>query len=103
MKQEILTKLKSRKFWLTVAAFLASIATSITGLTTSNTTLAEAGIICGVLSTAIYAAAEAYVDASANNANTTITNTTTTKQVTASSTDKTLVQKVMNDNETAGA
>ena len=101
MKQEILTKLKSRKFWLTVAAFLASIATSITGLTTSNTTLAEAGIICGVLSTAIYAAAEAYVDASANNANT--TTTTTTKQVTASSTDKTLVQKVMNDNESAGA
>lgn len=101
MKQELLTKLKSRKFWLTVAAFLASIATSITGLTTSNTALAEAGIICGVLSTAIYAAAEAYVDASANNANT--TTTTTTKQVTASSTDKTLVQKVMNDNESAGA
>ena len=101
MKQELLTKLKSRKFWLTVAAFLASVATSITGLTTSNTTLAEAGIICGVLSTAIYAAAEAYVDASANNANT--TTTTTTKQVTASSTDKTLVQKVMNDNESTGA
>ena len=103
MKQEIISKLKSRKFWLTVAAFLASIATSIAGLATANTTLAEAGIICGVLSTAIYAAAEAYVDASANNANTTITNTTTTKQVTASSTDKTLVQKVMNDNESAGA
>ena len=101
MKQELLTKLKSRKFWLTVAAFLASVATSITGLTTSNTTLAEAGIICGAISTAIYAAAEAYVDASANNANT--TTTTTTKQVTASSTDKTLVQKVMNDNESTGA
>ena len=101
MKQELLTKLKSRKFWLTVAAFLASIATSITGLATANTTLAEAGIICGVLSTAIYAAAEAYVDASANNANT--TTTTTTKQVSATSTDKTLVQKVMNDNESTGA
>ena len=99
MKQEILTKLKSRKFWLTVAAFLASIATSITGLATANTALAEAGVICGVLSTAIYAAAEAYVDASANNANT----TTTTKQISASSTDKTLVQKVMNDNESTGA
>ena len=101
MKQELLTKLKSRKFWLTVAAFLASIATSITGLATANTALAEAGIICGVLSTAIYAAAEAYVDASANNANT--TTTTTTKQVSATSTDKTLVQKVMNDNESTGA
>ena len=101
MKQELLTKLKSRKFWLTVAAFLASIAASITGLATANTTLAEAGIICGVLSTAIYAAAEAYVDASANNANT--TTTTTTKQVSATSTDKTLVQKVMNDNESTGA
>ena len=98
MKQEILTKLKSRKFWLTVAAFLASIATSITGLATANTTLAEAGIICGVLSTAIYAAAEAYVDASSQYANS--TTTTTTKQVSATSTDKTLVQKVMNTDDT---
>ena len=98
MKQELLTKLKSRKFWLTVAAFLASIATSITGLATSNTTLAQAGIICGVLSTAIYAAVEAYVDASSQYANS--TTTTTTKQVSATSTDKTLVQKVMNTDDT---
>ena len=58
-------KLKSRKFWISVAAFLASIATSIAGLATDNTTVAIVGTVCGILSAAIYAAAEAYVDAKA--------------------------------------
>lgn len=58
-------KLKSRKFWISVAAFLASVATSIAGLATDNTTVAIVGTVCGILSAAIYAAAEAYVDAKA--------------------------------------
>lgn len=58
-------KLKSRKFWMCVAAFLASVATSIAGLTTDNETVLIIGTICGILSAAIYAGAEAYVDAKA--------------------------------------
>lgn len=59
------TKLTSRKFWLSVAAFLASVATSISGLVTDNQTIAIVGVVCGILSAAIYAAAEAYVDGKA--------------------------------------
>lgn len=58
-------KLFSRKFILSLAAFLGSIGASIVGLKVENEILATAGIICMVLSTAIYAAAEAYVDAAA--------------------------------------
>lgn len=56
-------KITSRKFWLCVAAFLASIATSVTGLQSNNEMVATIGIVCSVVSAAIYAAAEAYVDA----------------------------------------
>lgn len=59
------TKLCSRKFWICVAAFLASIATSIGGLQTGNETVATVGIVCGIISAAIYAFCEAWVDASA--------------------------------------
>lgn len=58
-------KLLSRKFILSLAAFFGSIGASIVGLKVENEILATAGIICMVLSTAIYAAAEAYVDAAA--------------------------------------
>lgn len=63
-RTDIIRKLTSRKFWLAIAAMLASIATSIAGITTANDTIATAGIICSVASAAIYAGAEAYVDAS---------------------------------------
>lgn len=56
-------KLTSRKFWITVAAMLASIATSIAGMNTDNTAITVIGMICTVISSAIYAGAEAYVDA----------------------------------------
>lgn len=56
-------KLTSRKFWITVAAMLASIATSIAGMHTDNTAITVIGMICMVISSAIYAGAEAYVDA----------------------------------------
>ena len=58
-------KLTSRKFWVSVAAVLGSIGTSIAGLTSNNDTIAAVGIICAVLSAAIYAGCEAYVDAAA--------------------------------------
>lgn len=63
-KEDIVRKLTSRKFWLALAAGLASIGTSIAGLATGDNTVATVGIVCTVASAAIYAAAEAYVDAS---------------------------------------
>ena len=57
-------KLTSRKFWISVAAFLGSIAASIAGLATGEKWVTIVGVVCGMLSAAIYAAAEAYVDAS---------------------------------------
>ena len=61
----MLNKLTSRKFWICVAAMLASIATSIAGLQTGNTTIAAVGTICGIISAAIYAFCEAWVDGKA--------------------------------------
>lgn len=58
-------KLTSRKFWICVAAFLASIATSIAGIKSDNQTVIIIGTICGILSAAIYAFCEAWVDARA--------------------------------------
>lgn len=58
-------KLMSRKFWICVAAFLASIATSISGIATSNQTVTVIGTVCGILSAAIYAFCEAWVDGKA--------------------------------------
>lgn len=57
-----MNKLASRKFWICVAAFLASISTSISGLVYENQTVVIIGTVCSVLSAAIYAAVEAYVD-----------------------------------------
>jgi hypothetical protein len=61
----MMDKLTSRKFWICVAAFLASIATSIAGITTSNQTVTIIGTVCGILSAAIYAFCEAWVDGKA--------------------------------------
>ena len=58
-------KLKSRKFWICVAAFLGSIATSISGIVTSNQTVIIIGTVCGIVSAAIYAFCEAWVDGKA--------------------------------------
>lgn len=60
-----MNKLTSRKFWICVAAFLASIAASISGIATSNQTVTIIGTICGILSAAIYAFCEAWVDSKA--------------------------------------
>ena len=55
-------KLTSRKFWLTTAAFLGAIGTGIAGYSMNDPALMKFGLICSILSAAIYAAAEAYVD-----------------------------------------
>lgn len=55
-------KLTSRKFLLSLAAFLMSFGTGIAGIASGNDKLAMAGGICCVVSGAIYAACEAYVD-----------------------------------------
>lgn len=84
-----MSKLTSRKFWISVAAFLASIGTSITGLAVQEPTIATAGVICTVLSAAIYAASEAYVDAASASAN------TTSKTITATATSPSIVQATL--------
>ena len=78
-------KFKSRKFWICVAAALASLGTSIVGIASSNEVIAGAGIACTVFSAAIYAFCEAWVDASSASATTTskvTTNTTVTQKET---------------------
>ena len=65
IKMDWKSKLSSRKFWICVAAFLGSIAASIAGLATSNQIVASVGIVAGILSAAIYAFCEAWVDAKA--------------------------------------
>ena len=55
-------KLTSRKFWVCVAAMLASIATSISGIATQNEIIIA---IAGIASAAIYAFCEAWVDGKA--------------------------------------
>lgn len=57
------SKLTSRKFWICVAAMLASIATSIAGIKSENETVIIIGTVCGIASAAIYAFCEAWCDA----------------------------------------
>ena len=58
-------KLKSRKFWICVAAALGSLGTDISGLISGNENLALAGGILLVISSSIYAFCEAWVDGKA--------------------------------------
>ncbi len=79
----ILSKLTSRKFWVALAAALASIGTSVGGLATGNAEVAKLGVVCLVVSQAIYSFCEAYVDgqsikAQAKTTTTTINASTTT-------------------------
>lgn len=59
------TKLTSRKFWLCVAAFLGSVAASISGIVTDNKYVTTIGIVAGILSAAIYSFCEAWIDSKA--------------------------------------
>lgn len=58
-------KLMSRKFWICVAAFLGSIATSISGIASDNQTVIIIGTVSGILSCAIYSFCEAWIDGKA--------------------------------------
>ena len=62
---KFIERITSRKFILSVAAFLGSVAVSISGIVTDNQTITIIGTVCGILSAGLYAAAEAYVDARA--------------------------------------
>lgn len=75
-------KLKSRKFWVCVAAALASIGASIAGLTINNEIIVGFGVVCTVISSAIYAFTEAWVDSARISSNTKQTINTTKKEVT---------------------
>jgi hypothetical protein len=63
MNETIKRKLGSRKLWMSIAAFLGSIGASVAGIATGEKWVAVAGVVCSMLSAAIYAAAEAYADA----------------------------------------
>lgn len=92
----MMSKLGSRKFWMAVAAFLASVGTSIGAFATSNDTVAAVGIVCAMLSAAIYAAAEAYVDGQSLQSNANVTTTSTTKTISATSSNaKETVEKIL--------
>lgn len=56
---------KSRKFLMSLASFLASVGASITGLCIENQVLATTGMVCTVVSAAIYGALEAWIDGKA--------------------------------------
>lgn len=62
-------KFFSRKFLISLAAFLSSIGGSIAGIATDNQTLTIIGTVCAMVSAAIYAAVEAYVDSKAVDTN----------------------------------
>ena len=58
-------KLTSRKFWICVAAFLGSVAASISGIVTDNQYVTTIGVVAGILSAAIYSFCEAWIDGKA--------------------------------------
>lgn len=60
--EDFIRKITSRKFLLSLAAFLGSIGTSIAGFTAKSEMVTIIGLICATVSAAIYAAAEATVD-----------------------------------------
>ena len=62
---DLRNKLTSRKFWICVAAFLGSIATSISGIVSKNEYITTVGVIAGILSAAIYSFCEAWIDSEA--------------------------------------
>lgn len=84
-------KWASRKFWISVAAFLGSIAASIAGIATSEKWVTITGIICGMLSAAIYAAVEAYADGA--NAKQTIEHVITKEEIVPEEDDEIVVEE----------
>lgn len=81
---EILRKLASRKLWVAVAAFLASLGAGLAGV--ADPTVCT---VCCVLSAAIYAGCEAYVDG--QSAKSSMTTTT----ISASTSSRETVEKLL--------
>ena len=99
--ETFLNKISSRKFWVAIAAFLASIGTSIGALASDNEIIAGIGIICAVFSAAIYSAIEAWVDTARLKSNATTTSTVTTKTISAATNNaKDTVEKLLVDTST---
>lgn len=86
----MIQKLKSRKLWLAVAAFLGALAAGVTDI--ANPTVCA---ICMSLSAGIYAACEAYVDGQTAKANQTLSTT----NVTATADSKTVVENALIDTQ----
>ena len=86
-----MSKFLSRKFLVSVAAFLASLGTSIAGFASGEPVIATAGLICTAVSAAIYAAVEAYVDGQA------ASSVTTQKVITATSDSNYVVQNALSE------
>ena len=83
---------------MAVAAFLASIGTSIGAFATDNETVAAVGVVCAVLSAAIYSGVEGYVDGQRLKSNANVTSTTTTKTISATSSNaRETVEKLLVD------
>ena len=90
-----MSKLTSRKFWICVAAFLASAGTGIAGLAQGSAELAMAGGICCVVSGSIYAACEAAVDVARESSN----RTNTSMSVTATSASQKVVESAFGEKQ----
>lgn len=86
-----MSKFLSRKFLVSVAAFLASLGGSIAGFAAGEPLIATAGLICTAVSAAIYAAVEAYVDGQS------AASSTTQKIVTATADNSFIVQNALQE------
>lgn len=84
-----MNKFLSRKFLISVAAFLGSIGSSIAGIAIDNNNLMTVGIVCTMLSAAIYTAMETRVDAAS------VSSKTTATTIAATTTSKDLVEKCL--------
>ena len=89
---KMISKLTSRKMWLSIAAFLAAFAMGVTGIMP-----AEWCGACMAVSAGIYAACEAYVDGQAAKANG--TQTVNTTSITATSASQKVVEKAFTSQE----
>lgn len=88
-------KLSSRVFWVCLAAFLASVGSSIAGLGTGNEVLAGVGMTCTILAAGIYSAAEKATDIARIKASSDTKQTIMQQNVTASSDDMYTVASVL--------
>ena len=79
------SKVKSTKFWLSIAAFLSSLGMGLLGYFSDDEPLALTGIVCAAFSQAIYVYVEGKVDAADVASKTTcISATTTSKEIVTS-------------------